>query len=511
VTVFQNTGDFTKTLGSWWSGEYDGRDEIHTFVDALVHVARSQHDLFEQVIQAADVYAVAPFRFTQFARIRLHRQTGRQAAIRYDSGLQYDNGWRYDQTQTSGNVFVVDSKIANIAMIVDKPGNAEWSISQPFDFTLENGQLVLSPRALQQLSDVYAFRVESDAEFVDVWARGVEYDYEDVFAAFGAVHRLYGKSSVEYGRVVQAFHRCLVAGSTQGTVLEFIGACVNEPLTKHAAETVEHVYTAQQKTTVVTNREVYHHDSAFTTLPAVGDVLPRHSLLSDRVAVYADITELPLPCIAVPANWLPACVGGTVYLPNTNTALQVTTAAGFTRVAWDMPGDSGVNQRFFDIAHANGIANAVPVAIPIDGVLPPENVIVKLDPAGETWYQKATLAHLLDTRKLSVGEPTVQNMPSAIVPAQVVVGSVMQNSVWGLYIRGDLSTRNTQYSAIAKLSQVLPPHTGLYLVLEPFETREIIGIDVANSSVDSVDVTTALQNNIATNTVVHKVQFVDIV
>jgi hypothetical protein len=227
--------------------------------------------------------------------------------------------------------------------------------------------------------------------------------------------------------------------------------------------------------------------------------------------VYPDITDLPLPCIAIPANWLPACVGGTVYLPNTNTAVHVTTEAGFTRIAWDMPGDAGVNKRFFDIAHENGVANAVPVAIPVDGILPPENVIVKLDAAGETWYQKSTLAHLLDTRKLSVGEPSGQNIPGTIVPADLVVGAVMQNSVWGLYIRGDLSTRNTQYSAIAKLSQVLPPHTGLYLVLEPFETRENIGIDVANSFVDSVDVTAALQNNIATTTVVHKVQFVDIV
>lgn len=511
-TVFKNVGDFTKTLGSWWSGEYDGRDEIHAFVDALIHVARSQHDLLEEIVRAVDVYAVAPFRFSQFAKVRLYRQTDKQATIKYDTGLKYDVGWRYDQAILDGNVFTVDTNIANIAMFLDRPGRTEWSLTQPFDFELQNNEIVFSPQALQQLLTVYAVENrDGTAEYIDVWARGVERDYQDVFAAFGAVHRLYGKSSPQYARVVQAIHRCLVAGSTQGSVLEFVAACIDEPLTKQVSERVEHVYTTGASTTVVTSKHVYKHDSAHTTLVSPGQILPRYSRLSDRITLYAALSDLPLPCIAVPATWLPACVGGTVYLPNENVALQITSAAGFTKVSWPSPGSDAINKRFFDIAHTVGIAASTDVPVATDTSMPPSNVIVALETAGERWYRKATLAHLLDSRTLSVGEPTTQHLPGTINPAQLVANTIMQNTVWGVYIRGSFATRNTQYAAIAKLSQILPPQTGLYLVLEPFEIRENIATSSVSNTTSVVDLAATLSNTVPTVMVAHEVQFVDII
>lgn len=485
-SVFDDAEQFAHQLGSWWCGDYDGADQIYGVVQAMLRIAKSNDEDVDRIVDSYARTKIAPLRTKTWMRLRLPRIRLQPAGDRsYDTDINFDDGWEYDVDRTQPRfVYELPKNIVDIAALANYPAAPDAVLTGGLDFIIENNRVISNYDLLefQNVLETEDTGVDSfDADNVEIWAYGVSIDYSDMYRLFGYIAQIKKASSEQYNRIVNTYLDCLISGVTENTLFNFILACFDEPQVKNDVEIVEAIYANATEHTIITDREVYKHSSFNTTLVAVGDVVRKGNVLSDAIQLFENLADANLVTALIDLPFLAPCLKFPVILENRDLPLIITNLHGFTKLSWELPGDTAQADEFFDYVHEQGLAATRQDITCVDRKY---IVTVPDGPKGVKSYHKGTLAHYLDTRVNLTSEPTSATLPTTINPYKFFAKNVFQSNLAVIVVKLPPRFQGKNLDVLRKVWALLPPTNNIYFVLELPTQVESIGPSFVTTGID---------------------------
>lgn len=431
-------------LGSFWSELYSGADVIARFCSARGWQSRAN---INDLLVAVDCLSRrrAPLIKKEAIRLLSLRRGDQKPFIAKfgAAGVLFGDGGTYGgQRETDLWAWELPTDLVEVGAIANRLaspeyGNADqsqivWTSGVDYTVDVERGLLVFRHNPFDNADIAVSPNLDDDDDdIVNLWMLGAAYAVSYV----SDMHDIVGLPSgtTEHHRLaVCAAVDCIMRGPTRKSQYEMIEAIFGLPLCK-GVETVEVVSKNTNGYCIVTDKNVYKSLDVETISVAVGDILSAGDTFTPVFKVYdlrtgdvpVDLTE-----ITIPNKLLLGDFAGDLTFTNTDVPLVVETDSdGFTEVSFEIDGSAADVALFWSTTHANGKAEG------------------------------RTLAHLLDTRTNKSSEPTADNLPATVNPAEFVVKNVLRNNAVLVKIDEDyIPDTALGLSKIDLLEYVVPPH-----------------------------------------------------
>ena len=108
-------------------------------------------------------------------------------------------------------------------------------------------------------------------------------------------------------------------------------------------------------------------------------------------------------------------------------------------------------------------------------------------------YSRGTLAQLLDSRNIVIGEPKKEDLPKSINPLQFLCNNLIVNNGFIVKIKQDaIQVDNNYVKLLSDLQYVVPPEKAVLLCVELSEQVDVININDNNEEVNLLDATDAV-------------------
>jgi len=290
----------------------------------------------------------------------------------------------------------------------------------------------------------------------ELWAFRPSHDAARVYRQFGYVTGLAAPSSCAYRDAVNAVWDAAVGGTASRQVQVLFEAALGVRLACADGETVVDTFYDARGLCIVTDRNVYRFALTATVLVAPGDVLSAGQALTDTLRFDEFRTgSVPagLAALALGRGLLAPGLCGSLVFCNTSVPLVVASDPyGNTQVSFALGGAPREVERFWQQAHARGLA------------------------AGKT------LAQLLDTRPNPSGQPTAAALPATVNPLAFLCANVLRDNAALVRLRPDGARSEGAGLAILRgLRSLLPPQTLVIVLVEFVVDLEPVTLDTPGS------------------------------
>lgn len=483
-TVYSQPRNFLAALGTWWSDEYAGRDQVLALIQGKCQIEdQSMLDLL-QLIAAMSRFSVPIYHTDNWYPfyIRESQRNNAQIALpTHDSGWQYDGQLAYDVPRVGPpHSFPKPDGLTVAPLLMNRfidptllwvTGLDYVATPQSIDFRTNPFE---DPRVAKRA--IYRDGLQVDTEAL-LWIFRGQFDWDTVYEQFAYAIGLQLKSSSGYRDLMNATYDALVGGTTRSDVLWAFSAMTGVPLVREEQETVVDTVTDSRRLLVITDQQVYQFDPTAQPTVEIGQVVRRGQPLTDALQVYEfnrGDTPADLQALAVGRGYLATCYYGDLVFENKDVPLQVDPnhPSGYTYLSWSLGGFPLDVQQFFDEMHARGVAEA---ERPIDecdfaaGIDYPGN---DCDDPGRVG-RRGTLAHLLDPRPQRKGEVTAAALPASINPLKFLISNVLRNNASLIRIKiSALGSVGTGMQPVRLLRKIIPPHTTLLLITDLPQIRD---------------------------------------
>ena len=98
------------------------------------------------------------------------------------------------------------------------------------------------------------------------------------------------------------------------------------------------------------------------------------------------------------------------------------------------------------------------------------NYIIK----GDKIYRKGTLAHFLDKRAISIGEPTVEDLPAVLNPFLFVRNYLLKNNCTIIKLKHSEIKYSTELLSL--LQDLIPPEQYIFIYIDVDDIKEPAGL-----------------------------------
>lgn len=485
ATVYDQPDALLTALGSWWSEDYAGVDQVRTLVQGKAQVESQTLQDVQELIAAMNRFTVPIYHTVNWYPLFLRasqRNTAQLTMGRYDTGLLYDAGDSYDRPRpTVTHAFPKPDQLKHVSLITNQFTTPSLLWSAGLNFTVTNDAIVFAENPFDDprvaTSPIYQDGQVVDTEAV-LWLYRSQFDWQLLYQQFGYVFGIQDESSEQYRTLLNAFYNSVVGGTSRQDILDLCAAVLRVPLVRETQERVDVITSDHRNTIIVTDKHVYKFDLTATPLVTVGDIVYRGQPLTDALRVdelSRGVVPEGLTELEIPAALLAPCFHRSLTFRNENTPLIVTPAnpPDFTRVEWSLGGHAADVTRFFDLLHERGVAEALR---PIDQCQPGATVRYPAadctDP-GQV-VRRGTLAHLLDRRPHPVGEPQARDLPATINPLQFLIQNVLRNNTTLIRIKPPQGASWAEMQNLRLLHKMVPPHTVLLILVEWPEHTETV-------------------------------------
>lgn len=451
TSVFDSVDDYNAALGSFWSGEYNGLDQVSTITQSSLEVAKQLGADNEDYVATFARRYVRPFRKQQWYRIKL-KLGDRQHSPRYLSTgpKAYDQGWRYAGSAMYKRYrYKLPAGLADVPVLTDNVAKPTFVLTAGVDYVVDAGYLYC---------DV-DFMAHGDEPLpsVHLWAYGAERDFEDMYRLFGYAVGLKSQPSRQYCRLVNAYWDAAVSGPTEACIREYIAACFDVPISQYADERFLFARTTAGESTVVTNRGAYKEPGNPNPVFSADNLIGKHKPLTATLQFFPSLLAANLPKLVLPLTWMDGCLKLPFVLDNLEKTVLLSTVGGYTAAAWESSCDEATATQFFDLCHSRGVAAA---AKPTDGL--PSRRLVQLP---NSTYRRGTIAHWLDTRAELRSEPTANTLPATINPYKYFARNVFGSNVQVVRVKLN-RLRGCELESLHRIKQLLPAFAGIIFLIE---------------------------------------------
>lgn len=285
------------------------------------------------------------------------------------------------------------------------PDNAAVCLFEKIDYDLDAGMIVfrtdpfLNP-AIPQTPiydssgnitdwqiDMWFFRPQFDLGLMDE-----QYGYAINFQLGGQV----GKD------LLNVYFDAIVSGTAKEQAERAISLLTGIPLA-YEDEVVQLITADSTSQIVATDNYVYRVPFGAAILVTVGQSIVAGQAICDALQFFdcnrgIVPTADQCPGVTLGPGMIDLSIAGPLTFQNESLPVIVTTDMSYTKIELALDGDPGDVDDFWDLAHTRGIA------------------------AGDT------LAELLDTRTIKVGQPTAANLPANLNPLELVVQNILRYS-----------------------------------------------------------------------------------
>jgi len=442
---FDDTTLVQETIPSFWTDVYGGRDLIYDMIRGATvqerQLDQTARELFDSMgrltcpVYHTDLWLPVDIREDEGASASLLTYgTGLVYGVQPATGLSYVYGGSADASwQFPLPVDVIDAQILTDDIVehtVALAANLEFRIVPRSGFLIFAQNPFFDPR----------FTPYTDSDGVRklrLYLFAAQRDWRYLANLYGCVIGDKADSSLAYKDFINA----IMDGVTTGTAMSHIyGAYTAMTGIPFAAgdEVVEAVTADATHQLVLTTNHVYKLPLNATPTVAVGDVLSPFQPLTDVVRIDEVNAEIPedLTALTLDVDMLAPGIGPLTFT-NAEVDLVVTeNVDGYTKVEFELGGDSEDVAAFFDEMHARGVA------------------------AG------TTLANLLDIRANPTTQPAAINLPATINPLKFLVENVVRGSLCLVRVKtaelGDGIGLTHEFA----VRTIMPPHAALITIEE---------------------------------------------
>jgi hypothetical protein len=525
-------------LGSFWSRNYAGIDQIHSYVDAVGETVTQSYRNLLAVIAALSRFDVPLFHEELLVPVTLKKKelnTAVTSIALFDRGAQtVDGTLNFDRPlQDEFFAFPLPENLVDVAHFFNRIAFPTAALAKNIDFIIDTERKAIifaadpfeNPAFTRRLYE----RADGTDEEITLWGFCGRYDYNYVFEQFAYAISLKLKTSQGYKDLTNAITTALIDGGASVKVLDTaLAAICGIPVTVDPHETVEVIRYDNHGLFIATDRNIYRFGYRATPVVTVGQRLLAGSYLVrgfDVSEFYTGNSYIPadntqqvvcqgvnatilettenadlttefdedivlnletLTCrrvrqdisaLALDAGFLSACFYGDLVFENKDVPLEINTAhpSGFTYVKFGLGGLPADVEHFFNELHIRGMQFALQ---------PP-------DPCRPSRRQ-GTLAQILDTRVQPETQPTAAHLPQTINPLKFLVENVLRNNVFVVRIFVPaLGQNHLGLYNIRHLRQLIPPQTAMLVVFEL--VVDLDTIDAADHITEDVTTFTGLE------------------
>lgn len=450
-------------LGSHWTNVYSGNNLVAGYAYSRAQEElQAYNDLLETVASVSRL-EVPIFHTDNWYLLTLKESDLIDRKLAYGdgpvygpntNGITYEYGDSYNPDDEFRYEFAIPEDLADVKLILNRLTAASRTLTAGVDYALQPSKIrfrqnpfddeKLAKRDIVEGTDVV------DRE-VALWLFKGQFDWQHTYTHFGYLLSVQLRSSREYRDLVNAVVDAFVEGTSALSKTYAIAAMTGTPVAVEPTETVELITKDNNNLVIATDKSVYKFHKNANAIVAVGDVVTAGDQLVDTVQVFElnNGTAPDVMSVTVGLGLLPGGFTGGLSFVNEERPLVVETVDGKTKVSFEIGGWPTDIEAFWDLVHANGLAEG------------------------------KTLANYLDVRDNPTDEPMAASLPATINPLQFLVENVLRYNAYVVKInvsaiRGQLISR--------LFRKIVPPWTTCLLLLDLAVSDETIAMVAGGSS-----------------------------
>lgn len=462
MTVYDAPQNLLNVLGTFWSLNHPGPLGPEAVVEGVAQLGRQQARFLEAAKQSLSREQAPLYRQDDWYWLVLSS----------DNKIVREDGWLEWPLPTTC-VFA--------AALMDSMYEPTVVLAPNSDFLIADGTIRFRKDPTTVLPTV------TDAQGVQTvscWLYGVQNDNSDVYNLFGYAVGLQAKTSRQYKQLMNAVYDAIVASPTIREISLVLSAATGIPVVRTDGEVVKLISQLSDRLVIATSKHVYTFAPGAIATVSVGDTVNAGDTLTDALLVQQlgieDLDE-SVVALGIDEGLLSSCFRSGLIFDNKDVPLFINTsdASGFTKLSWPVGGRRDDVERFFDLMHARGVAEALSADA---SCLPLHQTYEAITPDGPVRRKKSTLAHLLDTRTSSYGEPTAANLPATINPCRFLARNVLREHAIFASVNLAGAHRDAAHLATLALHKIMPPEQTLIFQVALTPVEESITVDLIEAT-----------------------------
>lgn len=438
-------------LGSFWNSVYGGVDFVDAYSKGLGLLAMQTFNNVSELAKTASRLQIPVFHKDKWNSLILKESDRKIGQIikfgdgtifgYQPTGVLYHFGVATDQAT---RINLPNDNLKDVSVICNRLTDTSLALIKNVDYIINsNGEIIFRSNPFtdkliynRPIFDTTNRQVDKE---ITLWLFRPDYDKDYIHTHFGYVLGVQYDSSQNYKDFINSLFDGITGGTSLAVIQNALQAITDIPLVKEDNETVEHITNDHSYKLIITDKNVYRFKQTVTPIVEIGDVVNTGDALIDSLRIYRiNAGQLPdaseLPSITVPKAYLQLATTGDLTFSNSIESVTVTTDTGYTKITFPLTGLSGDITAFWNAVHANGIA------------------------------ANQTLAHLLDTRTIKIGEPDATALPATINPAQFLVSNVFRNNLIIVRLKSAHYGQNALGDgALTFLRKIIPSHTAVLI------------------------------------------------
>lgn len=294
------------------------------------------------------------------------------------------------------------------SVLQDAPASPQIALFNDIDYIFNGANIVfltdpfLNPNLTQV--PVYDAAGNTIDTSIQLWFSRPSFEIYLLYEQYGYAINFTMPSSQQAKDLMNQYFNAIVSGTAKEQVERAISYLTGIPLAFVDGETVELITSDSTSQVIITDQNVYRIPFGSVILVSPAQILSSGQALCDALQFF-DCNRGQLPTAAQcpgvilnPGMLIDNSISGPLTFQNESLPVIVTTVSGKTMISLALGGNPSYVSQFWSLAQTRGAALG------------------------------ATLAELLDTRTIKVGEPTAANLPAALNPLQLIMQNILRYS-----------------------------------------------------------------------------------
>jgi len=359
ATIYDDGAALLRRLGSFWYRLFADYDVLEAYCASTLRVAEQTYLNYLEALNALALDTTPVWHTEQWSLLTIRESQLTAQPILYGAGLPYGRSGLTYGGSYSGLSLPVD--FTNAPIIVDKIIDPDVTWCRDTHYTIDNGRITFLTDPFKESAFARRTSVaadKSDEQVLGMWVCQAEYDWQYVWKHWGYAFGVHMESGEAYRTVLSALLDAYAGTPTLAALETMVAAITGVPLIRSASETVEAVYTREDRKQLVTDKHVY--DVALTATPAgsPGDTLTGGTPVSDAISVIEPRPgeAIDIPGIALDNGFVSQQLVGSLFHVNEDRPLEYigVDADGYAEVRYSLAGFPGDTEMFWSTVHTNG-------------------------------------------------------------------------------------------------------------------------------------------------------------
>jgi len=467
--VYDSGNTLLLQIGTFWNSIFSDSNKLRDmFKGNMQEAAQTYRKFLEYLATAAKadcpVYAKENWHYITVTESELTTED-----LRYGNEIFYGTNIYYG-VRIQSSTFSVEApgKLKSVDNILDRLIDPKVAWTAGVDFKLEDDMLYFRHNPFSNDNIPTNNILDKDGNLIDrelgLWLFNSEFDLQYLWQHYGYALGIFMNSSEYYKEFINAIADAYRVGPAIASIKGLLQAMTGVPLVKEPVEAVEKVLTSDNRTIVVTDKNVYRFNPGVGVIVSEGDTIFAGDALTDSLQVFELFDYIPeateLPALVLGKSLSAGSYNDELVVINEDVDLEYEglDEDGKAIVKFQVSGRSADVDKFWDDVHTKGKANG------------------------------KVLAEYLDTRENPSTPPVPAYLPATINPLRFVLSNFMKNNMFIIRMKiNDFDTNAPGVGWFKSLRRIMAPHTTYIVYIEFNPEDEYINLTDSSEEINLFD------------------------